>query len=127
MVSVTKIQTTRAAPIPRALRQRVMGLLSENYAYMDSPTFRHKNVERELFTPDAERELPLTSWYQPTRDDLHDSSGSPPQLMSGAEERMMFLRFNYSKKRLQALAAAHRPRRADAEVGAGHGGVAPEV
>jgi RNA polymerase primary sigma factor len=103
MVSVTKTQMNRAAPIPRALRQRVMKLLEENFAYMDSPTFRHKNVEKEIFTPDAERELPLTSWYQPTRDDLGHDSASPPQLMKGAEERLMFLRFNYSKKRLQAL------------------------
>jgi RNA polymerase primary sigma factor len=104
MVSVTKTQATRAAPIPRALRQRVAQLLGENYAFMDSPTFRHKNVERELFTPDAERELPLTSWYQPTRDDAgHDASSSPPHLMKGPEERLMFLRFNYAKKRLQSL------------------------
>jgi RNA polymerase sigma factor (sigma-70 family) len=78
-------------------------LLDENYSYMDSPTFRHKRVEAELFTEDAERELPLTSWYQPTRDDVADFGGSPPQLMKGPEERLMFLRFNYCKKRLSAL------------------------
>jgi RNA polymerase primary sigma factor len=94
----------RRSPIPRTTRERVTALLEENYAYMDSPTFRHRNVERELFTEDAERELPLTSWYQPTRDDLADIGfGSPPQLMKGPEERMMFLRFNYCKKRLQSL------------------------
>jgi RNA polymerase sigma factor (sigma-70 family) len=94
----------RRSPIPRITRERVTALLEENYAYMDSPTFRHKNVERELFTEDAERELPLTSWYQPTRDDLAEVGfGSPPQLMKGPEERMMFLRFNYCKKQLQAL------------------------
>jgi RNA polymerase sigma factor (sigma-70 family) len=99
-----KAGVVRQAPIPRATRERVMRLLLENYAYMDSPTFRRKRVEEELFTEDAQRELPLTSWYQPTRDDLADlGSGSPPQLMKGPEERMMFLRFNYCKKRLLAL------------------------
>jgi len=94
----------RVSSVPKAMRERVLQLLEENYAYMDSPTFRHKRVEEELFTEDAERELPLTSWYQPTRDDLADmGSGSPPQLMKGPEERMMFLRFNYCKKRLSAL------------------------
>jgi RNA polymerase primary sigma factor len=94
----------RSAPIPRTMRERVNGLLEENYAYMDSPTFRHKRVEEELFTEDAERELPLTSWYQPTRDDLAEIGyGSPPQLMKPQEERLMFLRYNYCKKRLSAL------------------------
>lgn len=86
------------------MRERVLRLLEENYSYMESNVFRRKNVEAELFTEDAERELPLTSWYQPTRDDAADlASGSPPQLMKGPEERLMFLRFNYCKKRLLAL------------------------
>jgi RNA polymerase sigma factor (sigma-70 family) len=97
-------QERRSVSIPRQMRERVLRLLEENYSFMDSPTFRHKRVEDELFTEDAQRELPLTSWYQPTRDDLGGSAGaSPPQLMKAPEERMMFLRFNYCKKRLVAL------------------------
>jgi RNA polymerase primary sigma factor len=103
MTKTTKPQR-RQAPVPRSTRERVTRLLEENYAYMDSPTFRRKHVEEELFTEDAERELPLTSWYQPTRVDLADLGyGSPPQLMKAPEERQMFLRFNYCKKRLLAL------------------------
>ncbi|MGD0462273.1 MAG: sigma-70 family RNA polymerase sigma factor [Tepidisphaeraceae bacterium] len=94
----------RQSPVPRSIRERVTRLLEENYAYMDSSAFRRKRVEEELFTEDAERELPLTSWYQPTRVDLADLGyGSPPQLMKAPEERLMFLRFNYCKKRLLAL------------------------
>src|SRR5450432_4207044 len=105
MATMTKTKPQRRqAPVPRSTRERVTRLLEENYAYMDSPTFRRKHVEEELFTEDAERELPLTSWYQPTRVDLADLGyGSPPQLMKGPEERLMFLRFNYCKKRLLAL------------------------
>ena len=99
-----KTGVVRQAPIPRAVREKVMRLLQENYSFMDSPTFRRKRVEEELLTEDAQRELPLTSWYQPTRDELGVvSSGSPPQLMKAPEERLMFLRFNYCKKRLLAL------------------------
>jgi len=94
----------RAIPVPRLLRQRVEGLLNENYAYMDSPVFRHKNIEKELFDFEKEPELPLTSWYQPTRDEAVDSAISgAPTLMKGAEERLMFLRFNYAKLRLSRL------------------------
>jgi len=86
------------------MRERIGRLLEENYNYMDSSAFRRKRIEAELFTEDAERELPLTSWYQPTRDDVADfGSGSPPQLMKGPEERLMFLRFNFCKKRLSIL------------------------
>jgi RNA polymerase primary sigma factor len=95
----------RVAPIPKVLREQVTTLLEENYAYMDSPVFKRKNIERELFTDDGSvPELPLTSWYQPTRDDASEISiGGAPQLMKPQEERIMFLRYNYAKLRLQRL------------------------
>ena len=94
-----------AARVPRVLRARVEPLLLENYAFMDSPVFRRRAIERELFTFDeGEPALPLTAWYQPTRDEaLEVGFGGAPQLMKGPEERLMFLRFNYSKKRLSQL------------------------
>lgn len=100
-----KKQTVRRSPIPRDLRKRAEDLLQENYAFMDSPIFRHRNVEQELFTEDAEKALPLTTWYQPTRDDAFENSvtGGAPQLMKAPEERLMFLRYNYCKLRLSQL------------------------
>src|SRR5438045_174722 len=82
-------------PIPKALRARVEALLEENYAFMDSPVFRRKNIERELLTFEEDQEpvLPMTSWYQPTRDEvLNVAITGAPQLMSAAEERLMFQR-----------------------------------
>src|ERR1039458_7483083 len=94
----------RPSPVPRWARQRVEALLPETFAYMDTPVFRHKYVEKELFDFEKEPELPLTSWYQPTRDEAVDAvAGSTPQLMKGPEERLMFLRFNYSKLKLSRL------------------------
>ena len=96
----------RRSPVPRHLRARVEELLKENYAFMDSPVFRRKNIEAELFTfeNDEEPQLPRTAWYQPTRDEMLDAATvGAPQLMKGNEERMMFLRFNYSKRRLSQL------------------------
>jgi len=106
MATMTKTKPQRRqAPVPRSTRERVTRLLEENYAYMDSPTFRRKHVEEELFTEDAERELPLTSWYQPTRDDAFENggAGATPQLMKGPEEKLMFLRFNFCKLRLAQI------------------------
>ena len=97
-------KTTKSTTIPRSLRQNVEGLLEENYAFMDSPIFRRKNIEAELFDFENEPQLPLVSWYQPTRDEAVDQTISgAPQLMKGPEERMMFLRFNFAKRKLVAL------------------------
>jgi RNA polymerase sigma factor (sigma-70 family) len=94
----------RILPIPRATRQKVEALLDESYAFMDSPIFRRKNIEEELFDFESEPQLPMVSWYQPTRDEAVDESISgAPQLMKAPEERLMFLRFNYSKLRLCKL------------------------
>jgi RNA polymerase sigma factor (sigma-70 family) len=92
--------------VPRALRRRVEPLLAENYAFMDSPIFAQKGIERELFSFEetgGEPELPLTSWYQPTREEIADQLTGTPQLMKAAEEKLMFLRFNYTKLQLTKL------------------------
>jgi hypothetical protein len=57
-----KSSVNRAAPVPRALRQQVETLLLENYKFMDSPIYRRKGIEKELFSFETEPALPLTSW-----------------------------------------------------------------
>src|ERR1700760_2514299 len=96
VMEVSKAASNGASSIPRNLRRKVEGLLLQNYAFMDSPIFQQKDIERELFNFEIEPSLPMTSWYQPTRDEAVEASiSSAPQLMKGAEERLMFLRFNY--------------------------------
>jgi RNA polymerase sigma factor (sigma-70 family) len=71
---------------------------------MDSPIFLRKEIEQELFDFETEPQLPMVSWYQPTRDEAVDETiSAAPQLMKAPEERTMFLRFNYSKLRLSKL------------------------
>jgi RNA polymerase sigma factor (sigma-70 family) len=94
------------APIPRALRKQAEQYLETAFPYMDSPVFKQRNIEQELFTFDKEPELPLTSWYQPTREDVLDEGlTGAPQLMTAQEEKLMFLRFNYAKHKLNQLQA----------------------
>ena len=94
---------TTAARLPKSLREHAERLLIEDYKYMDSPLFKRKSLEKELFDLEAEPELPPTAWYQPTGDDLEGELKHSPKLMKADEERLMFLRFNYSKKRLADL------------------------
>ena len=89
--------------VARAVRARVEALLAENYAFMDSPVFKQRGIEKQLFDFEVEPSLPLTSWYQPTREEIADQLKGTPQLMKAPEEKLMFLRFNYSKFRLQRL------------------------
>src|SRR5437763_1005336 len=103
-MTLMKSVGTYGTTIPRAMRQKVEALIQESYAFMDSPIFQRKNIEEELFDFEIEPQLPMTSWYQPTRDEAVDETiSAAPQLMKGPEERMMFLRFNYSKLRLCKL------------------------
>jgi RNA polymerase sigma factor (sigma-70 family) len=86
------------------MRQKVETLLEESYAFMDSPIFKERDIEKKLFDFEVEPQLPMTAWYQPTRDEAVDETmAGAPQLMKPAEERIMFLRFNYSKLRLTRL------------------------
>src|SRR5258706_665921 len=98
-----KPSVSRKRRVPKSVQGRVSEILLGNYAFMDSPVFKQRNIERQLFTFDEEPKLPLTSWYQPTREDLENQKLTTPQLMSTAEERLMFLRFNFAKKKLQQL------------------------
>lgn len=105
--SIVEKSPSRAKPIPRALRARAEQILAEEHAFMDSPVFRHKNIEAELFSFEekggVEPALPLTSWYQPTREEIADQLSGTPQLMKATEEKLMFLRFNYAKRKLGAI------------------------
>ena len=100
---MSKRSATKKGTVSRAVAKRVEELLAGNYAFMDSPIFAQKNIEKELFTFDEEPQLPKTSWYQPTREDLEGKHAATPQLMTTAEERLMFLRFNYAKRKLTLL------------------------
>src|SRR5918993_1846433 len=109
-MTLTSKSARRPESIPRAMRQKVEPLLEENYAFMDSPIFKQRSLERSLFAFEerdgVEPALPLTSWYQPTRDEAIDETMShAPQLMKGNEEKLMFQRFNFAKRRLSRLQA----------------------
>ena len=91
----------RASPIPRLLRARAEALMEESLDYMDSEQFQRRGIENELFNEEI-APLPLVAWYQPTRDEAFDADAQvgAPQLMKPAEEKLMFLRFNFAKLKI---------------------------
>jgi RNA polymerase primary sigma factor len=105
MIAVSPKRSTRKSPrgIPRELRERAEQVLALDYPYMDTPQFRRKSFENGLFGPGCDPVLPDTSWYQPTFEDLEKEMTNSPKLMTSAEERLMFYRFNFSKRRLMQI------------------------
>jgi RNA polymerase primary sigma factor len=94
--------TPRAPRIPAALRAQAELLVEKPYPFIDSPLFKKRTTERELFET-AEPPLPQTRWYQPTRDDTLGDNAGTPQLMKPAEEQLMFRRYNFCKYNLGKL------------------------
>ena len=95
-----------AGPVPKLLREKALHIYNTEYDFMDSEVFDQKGVERALFEVDeAEKSLPFTTWYQPTRDEAFEGRDDvgQPQLMKPAEEKLMFLRFNYAKRKMGIL------------------------
>jgi len=115
--AATKNPVPRAKPIPRALRERAEQILAEPYPFMDSESFKQRNLEAQLFEfENGEPQLPLTDWYQPTREEIADQLKGTPQLMKGAEEKLMFLRFNFAKRKLNKLQAKAKREGLDKEL-----------
>lgn len=103
MATLVKSKKTKTSSVPRPTAQRINEALNEDFTHMDSPVFRRKNIERELFEEGTAPPLPMVSWYQPTRDDPETPVVGQPQLMNASEERLMFLRYNLAKLRLGQL------------------------
>lgn len=103
----TKAKSVKVvARLPLELRDRATAIVERSVAFIDSPSFRRKNVEAELFGDKPEPELPHTTWYAPTRDEIADVAASAPTLMTAAEERLNFYRYNFAKHRLVQLQKA---------------------
>ncbi|MEL7237332.1 MAG: sigma-70 family RNA polymerase sigma factor [Planctomycetota bacterium] len=87
--------------IPKLLFTKAEALYQEELDYMESEQFDRRGIEKELFDEELNA-LPMVAWYQPTRDDAFeaDKNVGSPQLMKPPEERLMFLRFNFAKKKI---------------------------
>jgi len=83
-------------------------ILSKEQDYIHSPEFERPDAERRIYDEAPEIRKPDTSWYHPVMDDLSGGerarSGSSSQvLLTAAEERVLFLQFNYARHRIRAI------------------------
>lgn len=109
---------TEPRPLSRCEERLLKELLAKPIDYIDSEVFRQPDAEAYVYGLD-EVERPDVTWYRPLMEDLIPTRGrsdAPRQgkqvLLSGAQERILFLKFNYARFRMRELQDAldgHRP------------------
>ena len=87
----------------RLLRQ----ILSEPMDYIDSDEFRHPKAEKRIYDDAEVIDRPDVSWYRPLMDDpqpeRHSGKNAGTVLLSAAQERVLFLKYNYARHRVSEL------------------------
>ncbi|TVQ31124.1 MAG: sigma-70 family RNA polymerase sigma factor [Phycisphaeraceae bacterium] len=82
-------------------------LLVNEQDYIDNEIFRTPDAERMIYDEAPDIQKPDTSWYHPVMDDLNAprerSDKSSQVLLTAAEERVLFLQFNYARHRVSEL------------------------
>ena len=88
----------------RLLRQ----ILAEPMDYIDSEAFYEPDAESRIYRDAPDIEKPDVAWYRPLMDDLTPSKHQTTRntgtvLLSGAEERVLFLQYNYARHRVSLI------------------------
>ncbi len=88
----------------RLLRQ----ILSEPMDFIDSAAFYEADAEKAIYEDAAPIEKPDVAWYRPLMDDLTPTKHQTTRttgtvLLSGAQERVLFLQYNYARYRVSKL------------------------
>ncbi len=83
----------------------VEAIRSIRYKFKDDPIFKQREIEKMLFTFDGdEPALPSTGWYAPSLSEEQQRDKQERLTpMSRAQERLMFLRMNFCKRKLTML------------------------
>jgi RNA polymerase primary sigma factor len=96
--------TGLSASEERLLRQ----ILAEPMDYIDSEAFYEPDAESRIYEQAPVIEKPDVAWYRPLMDDLTPSKHQTTKnagtvLLSGAQERVLFLQYNYARHRVAEL------------------------
>lgn len=87
--------------------QELKRILQEPMDFIDSPVFYENSANQLIYEEAPDIQSPDTSWYHPVMDSLTASSKTPKQstqvLLTAAEERVLFLQFNYARHRVRKI------------------------
>ena len=97
------------AALSEAQRALVLEALTVNLDYVRSETFKKASAERELFEDAAVIQAASTSWYHPMVDDeLIAQSAPSSSLLTTAQEKLVFLRYNFARMKAQSAVKRFR-------------------
>tara|TARA_R110000744_G_scaffold71294_4_gene143550 strand:- start:1555 stop:2574 length:1020 start_codon:yes stop_codon:yes gene_type:complete len=102
--------STRAGKSSRQLSHEDERLLAtimlKEQDYIDSEVFYEEDAEQNIYEDAPDIAKPDTTWYHPVMDDISSISrtrtvkSSQQVILTGAEERVLFHQFNYSRHRV---------------------------
>jgi RNA polymerase primary sigma factor len=94
-------------------------ILADEMDFIDSPEFTKADAERRIYQELPEVQKPDVSWYRPLMDDLTPSRdrnsekksrekgrgirGGSTLLLTGAQERILFLKYNFARRAVQLI------------------------
>ena len=80
-------------------------ILAEPMDYIDSAEFTRPGAESRIYDEAPPIERPDVSWYRPLMDDPEPSraKNSGTVLLTAAQERVLFLQYNYARHRVRQL------------------------
>jgi len=87
--------------------QELKRILKKDMDFIDSEAFYEEGAEEAIYIKAPDIQKPDTSWYHPVMDSLTATSKAPKQstqvLLTAAEEKVLFLQFNYSRYRVRRI------------------------
>jgi RNA polymerase primary sigma factor len=92
-------------------------LLADEIDFMDHPDFHKAGAEKRIFVDAPAVPKPSVTWYRPMMDDI----GEPGQrrhegiVLTAAQERVIFMQFNYARYRMRRIQKALRGKAPGAE------------
>lgn len=107
------VPTPLSAAARRALgpqdAELVTTVMAEAMDFMPAPEFARSNAERKIFTDAPSIRRPKVDWYCPLMHEERASvRGNDSLLLTGAQERVLFMQFNYARYRVARIQKAQR-------------------
>ncbi|GAB4550709.1 MAG: hypothetical protein Tsb0013_12580 [Phycisphaerales bacterium] len=88
-------------------RAELRTLLEKEMDLIDNPLFGQPEAEKVIYDDAPDVKKPDASWYHPVMDDLGSKTRTPKSseqvILTGAEERVLFLQFNYARWKVREL------------------------
>jgi RNA polymerase sigma factor (sigma-70 family) len=87
----------------------VAAVMAEAMDFMPAPEFARSNAERKIFTEAPSIRRPKVDWYCPLmHEERATGRGHDSLLLTGAQERVLFMQFNYARYRIARVQKALR-------------------